>query len=127
MSLLSPQVGIVARVAPSAKTPLDDLYVKWMVAAAMFFVTLQVCYLAYTGLPPLDKPWIDGTHFVLGRDFLNTWMGGRSVFAGGPEPWFDLRTYNIAIQQILGAPYQLHYWSYPPHVLRRFSNSFLVL
>jgi alpha-1,2-mannosyltransferase len=117
MSVLSPQVGIVARVAPSAKAPPDDLYVKWMVAAAMFFVTLEVCYLAYAGLPPLAKPWIDGTHFVLGRDFLNTWMGGRSVFAGGPQPWFDLRTYNIAIQQILGAPYQLHYWSYPPHVL----------
>jgi hypothetical protein len=29
---------------------------------------------------------VDGTHFVLGRDFLDFWMGGRSIFGDGPAP-----------------------------------------
>jgi alpha-1,2-mannosyltransferase len=117
MSVLSPQVGIVARTARSGKTSVDDLYAKWMVAAATFFVVLEIAYLVRAGLPPLDKPWVDGTHFVLGRDFLNTWMGGRSVFGGGPVAWFDVHAYNVALQEMLGTAYQEHYWSYPPHVL----------
>ena len=37
------------------------------------------------GVPPLGRPWIDGTHFVLGRNFLNFWIGGRSVFGADNE------------------------------------------
>jgi len=117
MSLLTPHVGIVARTAASGKTPIDDLYAKWMVGAAVFFVSLEVAYLVIAGLPPLGKPWVDGTHFVLGRDFLNTWMGGRSVFGDGPAAWFDLRAYNAALRDMLGTEYPEHFWSYPPHVL----------
>jgi alpha-1,2-mannosyltransferase len=117
MSLLTPHVDIVARTAASDKTPIDDLYAKWMVGAAVFFVSLEVAYLVIAGLPPLGKPWVDGTHFVLGRDFLNTWMGGRSVFGDGPAAWFDLRAYNAALRAMLGTEYPEHFWSYPPHVL----------
>jgi hypothetical protein len=117
MSLLFSRVGIVARDARSSKSPVDDLYAKWMIAAAVFFVVIEAAYLASAGLPPIDKPWVDGTHFVLGRDFLNTWMGGRSAFFGGPAPWFNLHVYNEALSQMLGVPYQEHYWSYPPDVM----------
>jgi len=103
--------------AGSVRSPVDDLYYKWMVAAAVFFVVLEISYLTLAGLPPLGKPWVDGTNFVYGRDFLNTWMGGRSMFADGPAAWFDVRTYNDALRQMLGVPYQEHYWSYPPHVM----------
>jgi alpha-1,2-mannosyltransferase len=117
MSLASPQAGIVARDGAPDKPPADELYAKLTVAAAVFFVALEVSYLAIAGLPPIDKPWIDGTNYVLGRDFLNVWMGGRSAFFGGPAPWFDLQVYNQALRAILGAPYPLHYWSYPPHLI----------
>jgi alpha-1,2-mannosyltransferase len=117
MSLLSSQVGIVARLAPATKSPADDLYAKWMVGAAVFFIVLEVAYLVLAGLPPIGKPWVDGTHFVLGRDFLNTWMGGRSVFGGGPAAWFDAAAYNAALRDMLGTAYPEHFWSYPPHVL----------
>jgi len=96
---------------------MEELYYKWTVAAAVFFVVLEISYLVVGGLPPIDKPWIDGTDFVYGRDFLNTWMGGRSMFGDGPGPWFDVRTYNDALRHMLGAPYQEHYWSYPPHLM----------
>ena len=115
--MFSSYVGIVTRAAPSGRSPVDELYYKWMVAAAMFFVALEIAYFVLAGLPPLDKPWIDGANFVYGRDFLNTWMGGRSMFGDGPAPWFDVRTYNDALRHMLGAPYQQHYWSYPPHLM----------
>ncbi len=117
MSLASPQAGIVAQVGAGGKTPADDVYAKLTVGAAVFFVILEVSYFAIGGLPPIDKPWIDGTNFVLGRDFLNTWMGARSAFFGGPAPWFDVEVYNRALRAVLGAPYPPHYWSYPPHLM----------
>jgi len=117
MSLLSPYVGTVARSAAAGKTPVEEFYAKLTVAAAVFFVMLEISYLVVAGLPPLDKPWLDSTSFVLGRDFLNTWMGGRSAFSGGPAPWFDLHVYNQALRDMLGTQYQEHYWSYPPHIL----------
>lgn len=117
MSLLSPQVGIVAQAGTSGKALDADVYGKLTIAGAVFFVVLEISYLVLAGLPPIAKPWIDGTDFVFGRDFLNTWMGGRSAFFGGPAPWFDLHAYNAALQQMLGGPYQEHYWSYPPHLM----------
>ncbi len=117
MSLFSAHTGIAAGTPPSDPTTVDDFYGKWTVAAAVFFVTLEIFYLVFAGLPPIGKPWVDGTHFVLGRDFLNTWMGGRSAFFGGPAPWFDLRVYNEALQHMLGTDYLEHYWSYPPHLM----------
>jgi hypothetical protein len=120
MSLFSAQTWIAARAAPSGKAPVEDLYAKLTVSAAVFFVVLEISYLAFAGAPPLSKlgkPWVDGTHFVLGRDFLTTWMGGRSLFHGGPAPWFDLRVYNAALRELLGTEYPAHFWSYPPHVV----------
>ncbi|MGH6673756.1 MAG: glycosyltransferase family 87 protein [Xanthobacteraceae bacterium] len=117
MSLLAPQVAIVAQTEPSGKTPAEEVYAKLTVAAAVFMVMLEISYLVIAGLPPISKPWIDGTNFVLGRDFLNTWMGGRSAFFGGPAPWFDFHAYNAVLRQMLGGPYQTHYWSYPPHLM----------
>jgi alpha-1,2-mannosyltransferase len=117
MSLLSTQVGIVAAGGSTGKAAGDDVYAKLTVAAAAFFIVLEISYLVFAGFPPVMRPWVDSTHFVLGRDFLNFWMGGRSVFADGPAAWFDLRAYNAALQQVLGTEYPAHFWSYPPHVL----------
>lgn len=117
MSVLSPQVGIVAQSAGAAKAPADDIYGKLTIAAAVFFVMLEISYLLMAGLPPIGKPWVDGTNYVIGNDFLNTWMGGRSAFSGGPAPWFDSHVYNEALRQVLGVPFPDRYWSYPPHVV----------
>jgi alpha-1,2-mannosyltransferase len=116
MSLLFPQLGTISPVTPSGQTPIDELYAKLTVGAAVFAVMLEISYLAMAGLPAIDKPWLDSTHFVLGRDFLNTWMGGRSAFFGGPAPWFDFRLYNEALRELLGTHAEV-FWSYPPDIL----------
>ena len=117
MSLFSPYVGIVTRATRSGRSPVEELYFKWMIAAAVFFVVLQIAFLSMAGLPPIDKPWADDTNFAIGRDFLNTWMGGRSLFSGGPAAWFDARTYAAALRDMLGPTYPETYWSYPPHIV----------
>jgi hypothetical protein len=114
MSLLSPRTGVAMQAAPAAA---EDLYAKLTVAAAVFLIMLEISYLCFAGLPPIGKPWVDGANYVIGNDFLNTWMGGRSAFFGGPAPWFDAQVYNEALRQMLGVPFPARYWSYPPHVV----------
>jgi hypothetical protein len=104
LSLFSPYVGIVTRATPSDRSPVEELYFKWLVGAAVFFVVLEIAYLTFAGLPPIGKPWVNATNFVYGRDFLNTWMGGRSMFSGGPAAWFDFETYNAALRKMLAPP-----------------------
>jgi alpha-1,2-mannosyltransferase len=68
--------------------PADDLYKKMAVAATVFAVVFEAGYLL-TSSPPYD-----GLGYLIGRDFVSTWMGAHSAFAGGPAPWFDFDTYN---------------------------------
>jgi alpha-1,2-mannosyltransferase len=117
MSVFSPHLGAAVPAPLSGKSPVDELYTKWTVAAAMFILTFVIAILTLAGPPSLSKPWLDGMHYLVGRDFLNTWLGGRSAFFGGPAPWFDYRIYNEAIQHTLGIQYPDTYWSYPPHIV----------
>lgn len=116
-SLSSAQLSGMAQTVASSTAPADDLYRKLTVGAAVFFVTLEIAVLVHAGWPPPGKPWLDAEHYVFGRDFINTWMGGRSVFFGGPAPWFDARFYNETVRQMMGVPYPEVFWSYPPHIV----------
>jgi alpha-1,2-mannosyltransferase len=117
MSLFSTNIDDAVKGGPSGQDPIEELYAKLMVAAAVFFVVFEVMYFVVGGLPSLTKLTPDGTKFLIGRDFFNTWMGGRSMFFGGPAAWFDLRTYNAVLERMLGPDYPEVYWSYPPHVV----------
>jgi alpha-1,2-mannosyltransferase len=100
---------------PSAS---EQLYAKLTVAAGVFFVVLELSYFLIAGFHAPGGFPVDGFHAAIGRDFLNTWMGARSAFSGGPGPWFDFQTYNAAIERITGHPdFPDMYWSYPPHLI----------
>ena len=116
MSLLSAPFSRFAATGTSRAKPIDELYANLTLSAAVFFVVLALAIVVIGGVPTLDRPWLDGMHFVVGRDFLNTWLGARIAFAGGPEPWFNYHVYNEALRQIIGIPYFEVYWSYPPHI-----------
>ena len=101
---------------------MDTLYAMLTLAAAVFFVTVEGIYIASWPAPSFWLPTMDSLSAAFGRDFLNTWMGGRSAFAGGPAPWFDAQTYNAVLRDMLGPAYpqatqQPYYWSYPPHLI----------
>jgi alpha-1,2-mannosyltransferase len=96
----------------------DELYAKLTIAAVVFFAVLEVSYFVmaephFFGALPLDS-----FQAAVGRDFVNTWIGGRSAFSGGPAPWFDFQTYNTMLREITGRPdFADLFWSYPPHLL----------
>ncbi|MGA2894840.1 MAG: glycosyltransferase family 87 protein [Xanthobacteraceae bacterium] len=117
MSLLISNGGFAAPMTAPGRTSVDELYAKLTVAAGVFLIVHEIGILVFAGWPPHDGPWVDHQHYLFGRDFLNTWLGGRSLFHGGPAPWFDFHVYNEAIRQILGIPYPVAYWSYPPHIV----------
>jgi uncharacterized Fe-S cluster protein YjdI len=56
------------------------------------------CLSGHRWLAAEAAAWVDATRFVFGRDFLNTWMGARSVFDDGPAPWCDPPAYNAALR-----------------------------
>jgi hypothetical protein len=95
----------------------DETYAKFTVAAAVFFLVLEVGYFAVSKTPSWAMPSLDAFGYAIGRDFLNTWMGGRAALADGPAVWFDLAAYNTALREFLGANFPDHFWSYPPHLL----------
>jgi alpha-1,2-mannosyltransferase len=107
----------VATARPERLVTPAELYSRLTVAAAVFFVVLEGCYFVTSFLHSGLNPPVDVSGYAIGRDFINVWMGGRSAFAGGPAPWFDLPAYNDAITALFGTQLPPHYWSYPPHLL----------
>jgi hypothetical protein len=97
--------------------PRYDLYSIVTVAGLSLFVSVELVYFLFSDPPSFYMPSLDafgGT--AIGRDFLNTWMGGRSALADGPSAWFDFRIYNNVLSELVGVT-ESYFWSYPPHIL----------
>jgi alpha-1,2-mannosyltransferase len=99
---------------------IEDLYAKCTFGAGILFLLVEIAYFLSWKHPSFSLPTRDALDAVIGRDFLNIWMGGRSALAGGPAAWFDVSAYNEAIRALL-EPNPLsgyHYlWFYPPDVV----------
>jgi len=80
-----------------------------LVAAASLLL-FGVAYLLHSR-PPHDQ-----NGYLIGRDFVNSWMGARAVVGGHVEGLFHLDAYNRAIAALFGKLPPLN-WSYPPVVL----------
>ncbi|MDE2135652.1 MAG: DUF2029 domain-containing protein [Alphaproteobacteria bacterium] len=63
------------------------------------------------------RPPYDVGGYVVGEDFVNTWMSGRAALTGNPGPWLDPHVYNAAVRHVFGAGFPEQNWSYPPHIL----------
>jgi hypothetical protein len=61
--------------------------------------------------------WSDLHGYVLGRDFINMWVGPKVAESFGTGVLFDLGAYHKAMSMILGTDVPFHNWSYPPDVL----------
>jgi hypothetical protein len=95
----------------------DELYAKFTVAAAVFFVVFELSFFAVSKVPSFALPSVDISGYAVGRDFLNTWMGGRAAIEGHTAAWLDFETYNTVLRDMLGPAFPDHFWSYPPHLL----------
>lgn len=98
--------------------PPADFYRNCTIVCAVVFAALLLAYVvaSWPGFRLPTREVLGGTAF--GKDFLNTWMGGRSALGQGPAAWYDFTTYNLYLRALTGTP-DLHgyVWSYPPHIL----------
>jgi alpha-1,2-mannosyltransferase len=89
----------------------DDIYAKMTVAGAVFFAIFEIGYL-FTTTPPFDMPG-----YVIGRDFVATWIGAKSALALDPAAWFAFDAFNAGLEAMFYHGFPVHNWSYPPHLL----------
>ncbi len=96
---------------PSAREAGADTFFKLALAIGVIVAGLEVGYLLYSPIP------FDFLGNLVGRDFVNTWVGGQLALTGDPAPYFGLEAYNGLLREKFGADYPVHIWSYPPHLL----------
>lgn len=59
----------------------------------------------------------DLSDYVLGRDFVNYWLGGRAVIEDRLDILFRSGPYLAWLRQTFWEDLPFHNWSYPPHYL----------
>ena len=120
----SEAVGARTRLLSCVRSMLDrlpqpgpDFYTRFTVIGCAMFASAELAYFLFSPAPSFFMPSVDGFGgTAIGRDFLNTWMGGRSALAEGPAAWFDFRVYNDLLRALVGIT-ESYFWSYPPHIL----------
>jgi len=86
----------------------------WQLCLAIASGVLMLGYFAlYLGA---SHPPHDASGYLIGRDFVNSWMGARAVARGQVDGLFHLTAYNREITALFGKLPPLN-WSYPPVVL----------
>jgi len=96
---------------PNASHSNAELFLKLALASGILVAVLEVGYLLSSPLP------YDPIGYVVGRDFVNTWLGSRLALTGDPGAHFGFFAYNAALKEVFGENYPTHIWSYPPHFL----------
>jgi alpha-1,2-mannosyltransferase len=92
--------------APAWRTRYDSGLIVALVGliCLIFYIA---SYLAHAH-PPRDA-----YGYVLGRDFVNTWMGARAVLSGTAHEILNVDVHIQRMVAVLG-PMPPHNWSYPP-------------
>jgi alpha-1,2-mannosyltransferase len=98
-------------VLPAGHQGRVDEFFKLALATGIVVVGLEIGYLLFSPLP------YDPIGYVVGRDFVNTWIGAKLALSGHPAPYFAIDAYNKLLAQNFGAGYPTHIWSYPPYIL----------
>ena len=96
---------------PTARPSTAELFFKLALASGIMVAVLEIAYLIRSPLP------YDPIGYLVGRDFANTWLGGRLALTGDPGAHFSFLAYNAALKEAFGPDYPTHIWSYPPHFL----------
>ena len=68
----------------------------------------------------LYRPLADGHDpkgHVIGRDFLNVWMGAKLAIEGKLPSLYVVSDYMAEVRKVFGEHYTQHNFSYPPHLL----------
>jgi hypothetical protein len=80
----------------------------WLAVASLLAMGVYAAVYLFHSHPPRDP-----FGYVLGRDFVNTWMGAKTVLAGGAHDVLQVDHHIRRLVDALG-PMPPHNWSYPP-------------
>jgi Glycosyltransferase family 87 len=107
---------LLGAIVPKTDAPENAEFLRalLLLGGALFALTLvaYLCTTSWTWPFPRDKATL-----VLGRDFLNLWMYGRSVLDIDPARFYDIATYNGELARLLGPGYPAQNWPNPPTAL----------
>ena len=62
---------------------VEELYAKCTFGAGVLFLVVEIAYFGAWKHPSLSVPTWDAIDAVIGRDFLNIWMGGAPLLLAG--------------------------------------------
>lgn len=96
---------------PVPRNTSAQLFFKIAFAMGVMVAGLEIGYLIYSPLP------YDPVGYLIGRDFVNTWLGGQIALTGDPGAYFGPDAYNGLLAEKFGPSYPRHIWSYPPTFL----------
>jgi Glycosyltransferase family 87 len=92
----------------------DAIRAFWLLSIFFFFAVAAAYVSTTSWVHPIPR---DGTTMVIGRDFLNFWMYGRSAVTPNPSIFYDPGIYNQELGKLLGPGYLGQHWSYPPSIM----------
>jgi alpha-1,2-mannosyltransferase len=101
----------VERALPAPRNAGADTFFKLAVAMGVLVAGLELGYLVLSRWP------YDPVGYLIGRDFVNTWVGGQLALSGNPGAYFGPDAYNALLNAKFGPGYPLQIWSYPPQFM----------
>ncbi len=90
--------------------------VNWLFTRVFLGSLPMVMLLVYVTLFEREGMLLS-TGNIVGRDFVNYWLGGSVALTGGAESLFSIYTYLPLLHETFGPAINPHNWSYPPHFL----------
>ena len=60
---------------------------------------------------------LDAKSYMLGRDFVNVWLGAKMAVGGQVLGIYTEKDYMAELQKAFGPDYPQHNFSYPPHII----------
>jgi hypothetical protein len=88
-----------------------DTFLKFALAFGVLVAGVEVGWLITAQFP------YDAFGYMIGRDFVATWVGAKAALTGDPGQYFGVDIYMSLLRSYFGENYPAHIWSYPPHLL----------
>lgn len=101
----------LAAALPTGRRSASDEFFKVAFACCVLTLCLEVGYLLCCRFP------YDPLGYLVGRDFVNTWVGAKLALGGHPGDFFAYEAYSKLLAETFYPGLPMHIWSYPPHIL----------
>ena len=102
----------LAAALPTGRPSAADEFSKLALALCILALGLELGYLLYCRFP------YDPLGYLVGRDFVNTWIGAKLALGGHPGDYFEVHVYNKLLVENFGAGFPIYILlEFPPHLL----------